>query len=140
MHRHEWEVGECEILRAPNVLNGLATAVAAFTGDGDGIIVQPPVFFDFYDFIKENNRELALTPLFLKDGRYEMDFDGLRQLAEDPKNKMLFLCNPHNPVGRVWSAQDLKQLGEICHETGVVVVSDEIHGDITFPGHTYIPF
>ena len=128
------------ILRAPNVLNSLAIAASLFTRPGDRIIVQPPVFFDFHDIIRENHREMVSTPLILKDGRYEMDFDGLERVASDPRAKMIFLCNPHNPVGRVWTRVELERLGAICRRNHVLVVSDEIHADITFPGHPYTPF
>lgn len=138
--RHGWGVDQSHILRAPNVLNSLATAASLFTGEGDGIIVQPPVFFDFYDIISENRRRLISNPLIEIDGRYEMDFDGLERLAADPRARMLFLCNPHNPVGRVWRRDEIERLAEICRRNGVLVVSDEIHGDITFPGHPYTPF
>jgi cystathionine beta-lyase len=102
--------------------------------------VQPPVFFDFADIIAENGRQMVENPLILSDGRYEMDFDGLEILARGPRTRMIFLCNPHNPVGRVWSAEELAHVGVICRRYGVLVVSDEIHGDITFPGHPYTPF
>ncbi len=139
-NHHNWQVNPDHILRAPNVLDSLAIAAALFTDKGDGIIVQPPVFFDFYDIISENHRTVATNPLVLKNGRYEMDFCGLERLAADPGNRLLYLCNPHNPVGRVWTRDELQRLSDICHRHGVLVVSDEIHGDITFPGHTYTPF
>ncbi len=138
--RHGWQVEERHILRAPNVLNSLAIAASLFTGEDDGIIVQPPVFFDFYDIISENRRRLVSNPLIENDGRYEMNFDRLEQLAADPRVRMLYLCNPHNPVGRVWSRDELRRLAGICSHNDVLVVSDEIHGDITFPGHPYTPF
>lgn len=138
--RHDWSVDASHILRAPNVLNALAMAVNLNTDAGDGIIVQPPVFFDFADIIAENGRRMVLNPLVLREGRYEMDFSGLRKLAREPQTKMLFLCNPHNPVGRVWSRTELARLGEICRAHDVLVVSDEIHADITFAGHSYTPF
>lgn len=138
--RHGWIVDHSLILRAPNVLNSLAIAASLFSEQGDGVIVQPPVFFDFFDIIRENHRTLVENPLILRDGRYEMDFDGLEVLASDPKNKILFLCNPHNPIGRVWTCEELTRLGDICAKHGVLVVSDELHGDITFPGHDYTPF
>lgn len=138
--RHGWQVDPAHILRAPNVLNSLAVAASLFTEEGDGIIVQPPVFFDFFDIISENHRRLIPNPLTRKDGRYEMDFDGLERVAEDPRASMLYLCNPHNPVGRVWSRAELQRLADICRRKSVLVVSDEIHGDITFPGHPYTPF
>lgn len=138
--RHGWEVDPSHILRAPNVLNALSMAVNLFSEPGEGIIIQPPVFFDFADILAENNRHLVENPLVLKDGRYHMDFDGLEQAAADPKARMIFLCNPHNPVGRVWSRDELSRLGQICRRHNVLVVSDEIHGDLTFPGHPYTPF
>ena len=138
--RHRWNIDTDHILRSPNVLNTLAMAANCFTGPRDGIIVQPPVFFDFANIIAENNREFIQNPLILRNGRYEMDFEGLERLAAMPRTRMLFLCNPHNPVGRVWTRQELERLGEICHRNGVLVVSDEIHADITFRGHEYTPF
>jgi cysteine-S-conjugate beta-lyase len=138
--RHGWSVDPDHILRAPNVLDSLAIAAALFTGDGDGIIVQPPVFFDFYDIIAESHRTVVPNPLILSDGRYGMDFDGLEKLAADPRNRMLYLCNPHNPVGRVWTRDELQRLDAICRRHDVLVVADEIHGDITFSGHAYTPF
>ena len=138
--RHGWNIVPDHILRAPNVLNSLSMAANLFTNPGDGIIVQPPVFFDFADIVAENGRRLVENPLVLSAGKYDMDFEGLEACAADPRTKMLFLCNPHNPVGRVWSKEDLARLGAICRQHGVFVVADEIHGDITFAGHAYTPF
>ena len=138
--RHGWQIDTGHILRAPNVLNSLAFAASLFTDEGDGIIVQPPVFFDFYDIITENHRSMVTNPLVLQNGRYLFDFEGLERLAADPRNRMLYLCNPHNPVGRVWTREELARLARICRQNNVLVVSDEIHADITFPGHPYTPF
>lgn len=138
--RHAWDLHPDQILRAPNVLNSISMAANLFTEPGDGIIVQPPVFFDFADIIAENGRHMVENPLVLSSGRYELDFDGLETCAADPRTKMLFLCNPHNPVGRVWTKTELARLGSICRMHGVVVVSDEIHADITFQDHAYTPF
>lgn len=138
--RHGWNIVPDHILRAPNVLNSLSMAANLFTNPGDGIIVQPPVFFDFADIIAENGRRLVENPLVLSVDKYDMDFEGLEACAADPRTKMLFLCNPHNPVARVWSKEDLARLGAICRQHGVLVVADEIHGDITFAGHAYTPF
>ena len=138
--RHDWRIDPTHILRAPNVLNSLATAVALFSEPGEGVIVQPPVFFDFYDIIAENDRRLLSNPLVENAGHYEIDFDALEQLAARPDARMLLLCNPHNPVGRVWTRAELTRLADICHRHAVLVVADEIHADITFQGHTYTPF
>ncbi len=138
--RHGWDMEASHILRAPNVLNSLSMAVNLFSDPGDGIIVQPPVFFDFADIIAENGRRMVENPLVLVEGRYEMDFAGLEACAADPRSRILLLCNPHNPVGRVWTVQELSRLAEICIRHEVLVVADEIHGDITYPGHDYRPF
>lgn len=138
--RHGWDIDAGCILRAPNVLNSLSMAGNLFSQPGDGIIIQPPVFFDFADIIAENGRRLVENPLVLSAGRYEMDFEGLEVCAADPRTKMLFLCNPHNPVGRVWTKAELARLGAICRQHDVLVVADEIHGDITFSSHAYTPF
>ena len=138
--RHNWDVEKNYILRAPNILNALAIAASLFTNYGEGVIVQPPVFFDFFDILQENNRTLISNPLILENDRYRIDFHDLEQKASDPCTKMIFLCNPHNPVGRVWSKKELQTLGDICAHHDVLVVSDEIHGDITLSGHKYTPF
>ncbi len=138
--RHGWQLDPATILRAPNVLNSLAMAVNLFSAPGEGIVIQPPVFFDFADIIRENGRRIVENPLILRDGRYEMDLDGFEQLARDPATRMLLLCNPHNPVGRVWSRDELARLGAICRAHDVLVISDEIHADITLPGQPYTPF
>ncbi len=138
--RYTWTVHKDEILRSPNILNTLSMAVNLFSREGDGVIVQPPVFFDFDDILRENHRKLVSNPLILKNGRYFIDFDDLENKAKDPHTRMLFLCNPHNPVGRVWLPDELKQLGDICFQNEVLVIADEIHADITFNGKRYTPF
>jgi cysteine-S-conjugate beta-lyase len=138
--RHGWDIDPGHILRAPNVLNSLAIAASLFTEEGDGIIVQSPVFFDFFDVIEENRRRVVPNPLVIKDCHYEIEFDSLEQLAAEPRTRMLFLCNPHNPVGRVWGRDELERLGDICRRHDVLVVSDEIHADITFSDYPYTPF
>lgn len=138
--RHGWRVEADHVLRSPNVLNALAIAASLFASEGDSIIVQPPVFFDFYDILRENHRSLISNPLILKNGRYRMNFDDLERKASDSRARMIFLCNPHNPVGRVWTTDELRTLGDICARHGVLVVSDEIHGDITFAPRKYTPF
>ncbi len=138
--RHGWSVDESHVLRAPNILNALAIAASLFTPEGDGVIVQPPVFFDFFDILGENNRAMVSNPLILNRGRYQMDFEDLELKASDPRVKMIYLCNHQNPVARVWGRDELQRLGDICNRYGVLVVSDEMHGDLAFSGHTYVPF
>ncbi len=139
-NRHGWAVQPAEILRAPNVLNSMAMAINTFTRPGDGLIVQPPVFFDFYDIAAENGRKIIANPLIETEGHYTMDYDDLAAKAADPAARILLLCNPHNPVGRVWTAAELRRAGDICAAHDVLVISDEIHGGITFSGHPYTPF
>ncbi len=138
--RYGWRIDASHVLRSPNILNALAIAASLFTEEQDGVIVQPPVFFDFFDVLRENNRRLVSNPLLLESGRYRMDLDDLENKASDSRTKMMYLCNPHNPVGRVWTREELQSLGDICARNGVLVVSDEIHGDITFSDLRYTPF
>jgi cystathionine beta-lyase len=140
LKHHGWQVQKKHVLRAPNILNALAIAASLFAEEGDGVIVQPPVFFDFFDILRENNRTIITNSLILDDGRYVMDFEDLEQKVADPRAKMIYLCNPHNPVGRVWREDELRTLGDICARHGVLVVSDEMHGDLVFTGSRYTPF
>ncbi|HBG99484.1 MAG TPA: aminotransferase [Rhodobacteraceae bacterium] len=139
--RHGWAVAADWVLRGPNVLNALSMAVCRFTDPGDGVIVQPPVFFDFFDIVGENGRRIVENPLIRgEDGRYAMDFDDLAAKAADPATRLLILCNPHNPIGQVWAPACLRRLGDICARHGVLVLSDEIHADLALPGHRHTPF
>jgi len=138
--QHDWEVPKDHILTSPNILTALAMAASLFTEEGDAVVVQPPVFFDFFDVLNENHREIIQNPLIFDQGRYRMDFEDLENKASIPKTKMIYLCNPHNPVGRVWSEQELRTLGDICNRHGVLVVTDEMHGDLVFGGNKYTPF
>ncbi len=139
-NQHGWKVPKDHILTSPNILTALAMAASLFTEEGDAVIVQPPVFFDFFDVLNENHRQIVENPLILDQGRYRMDFEDLENKASSPKTKMIYLCNPHNPVGRVWSADELRTLGDICHRHGVLIVTDEMHADLVFSGNRYTPF
>ncbi len=125
------------ILFSPGVVPAINIAVQAFTQPGDGIIVQPPVYFPFFNAIKNNNRKQVLNPLLLKDDHYSIDFDDLEKKAGQAK--MLLLSSPHNPVGRCWKEDELKQLAEICVKHNVLILSDEIHGDLIMPGFKHTP-
>ncbi|MCP4984430.1 MAG: pyridoxal phosphate-dependent aminotransferase [Gammaproteobacteria bacterium] len=138
--QHDWEAPKDSILTSPNILTALAMAASLFTNKGDAVIVQPPVFFDFFDVLNENHREIVQNPLIFDQGRYRMDFEDLENKASNPKTKMIYLCNPHNPVGRVWSEEELRTLGDICNRHGVLVVSDEMHGDLVFTDYKYKSF
>lgn len=136
-HRHGWAVREDWLVQTAGVVPALATAVRAFTEPGAGVIIQPPVYYPFYNVIKKNGRRVVRNPLRLIDGHYRMDFDQLRELARDPANRLLILCSPHNPVGRVWSREELAELAAIVLEHELILVSDEIHFDLILPGHRH---
>jgi len=138
--RHHWKIDKSDLRFSRGILNAISMLINLHTEEGDGIIIQPPVFFEFRLAIRGNKRNAIRNPLKRIDERYQMDFDDLEEKAADPRTKMLILCNPHNPVGRVWGSDELQRVGEICKKHHVLVVSDEIHGDFVFKGHKYIPF
>jgi cystathionine beta-lyase len=121
-------------------MNAITMLIDMHTEKGDGVIIQPPVFFEFRLGIVKNRRKVVRNPLKVEDGRYRMDFEDLERKAADPRAKMLILCNPHNPVSRVWERDELQRVGEICSRNDVLVIADEIHSDIVYPGHRYTPF
>ena len=136
--RHGWEVEREWIAPTPGVVPVLYAAVRAFTRAGEGVIVQPPVYTPFFSAVTENDRRLLLNPLRLQDGHYSMDFDNLEQCARDG-GKLLLLCSPHNPVGRVWRRDELETLLAIARKHDLIVVSDEIHADLVYAPNTHIP-
>lgn len=137
---HQWKVDPRHINFVPGVVKGFAFAIDEFTEKGDKIIIQPPVYHPFRIVSRSLGREVVNNPLILEDGRYRMDFDGLREIAADERCKMLILCNPHNPGGRVWTMEELKEVAEICHENKIMVVSDEIHSDMALGENRHLPF
>jgi cystathionine beta-lyase len=138
--RHHWTIDPSHLEFCPSILNAVAILINQHSEPGDGIVVQPPVFFEFRMVIRSNERRIVKNPLRMVDGRYQMDFADLEEKAKDPRNKILILCNPHNPVGRVWMPEELARLGEICRRHNVLIISDEIHGDIVYPPYRYTPF
>lgn len=138
--RFGWETQRSWLVTTPGVVFAIAIAIRAFTQKGDAILIQQPVYYPFANKVTENDRQLAVNPLVLKNGRYEMDFADMERKIVDYHVKMLLLCSPHNPVGRVWTKEELLRVGEICQKHGVLVVSDEIHADFTYAGHTHHVF
>lgn len=138
--RHGWKVDPEQICFNPGVLSAIGAFISLCTEEGDGIIVQPPVFFEFRVAIRGMGRKLVGNPLVRADAQYEIDFDDLEKKAADSNTKMLILCSPHNPVGRVWTESELERLGAICHRHGVFILADEIHGDIVYSGNQHRPF
>jgi cystathionine beta-lyase len=129
-----------EILPSPGVVFSLAQAVRAFTRPGDGVLIQTPVYYPFFEIIRDNRRRVAANPLLYENGRYRIDFDDLERQAARPDVTLFLLCSPHNPVGRVWTAEELTRLRDICQRHGVLVAADEIHGDFIYPGGRFTSF
>ncbi len=137
-----WKIKKEWIVFNAGVVNGLYSAVEAFSHPGDEVIVQPPVYYPFFGAIKNTGRQVIHNPLREANNRYEMDLEGLEKLFEVrtsfpvrmPRIKALILCSPHNPVGRVWSREELKRLADICVQNNCLILSDEIHCDLLAPG------
>jgi cysteine-S-conjugate beta-lyase len=138
--RHSWDGSGLTTLVSPSVGTSLGVLIDQMTDPGDGVILQPPVFTDFKPIIVSSERTVARNPLVMTDDGYRMNLDELAIQAADPKNTAMILCNPHNPVGRVWTATELNALASICAEHGVFVIADEIHADLALPNHTFTPF
>lgn len=132
--RYHWSVKKEWIVFTPGVIPGFNVVYQNFTEKGDGIIVQTPVYYPFMDGIRNNGRSLVINPLIEKDGDWTMDFELLEKQVKDPKNKLMILSNPHNPVGRCWTVEELERLGNLCADNGVMVISDEIHADLIMDG------
>lgn len=115
------------LVKTPGVVYAIATAIRAYTQPGDGVLIQPPVYYPFADAIRRNHRTLVENPLVFTDGHYEIDFGGFEQAIMEHKVRLFLLCSPHNPVGRVWTKEELTRLGDICLKHSVIVAADEIH-------------
>lgn len=137
--RHNWRVDQGWITYCPNVVISLASIILALTKPGDKIVVQPPVYFPFFHVVEGNGRVMIENPLKNTGKRYKFDLDDLKSKI-DADTKMLLLCNPHNPGGMVWTKDELIEIGNICVENNIIVVSDEIHADLIYSGHKHIPF
>ena len=139
-NRHKWTIKQSDLCFSQNVTHAICILINQHTEKGDGIIIQPPVFFEFRQAILDNKRKLIRNPLKKIGRSYEIDFDDLEEKAANPRTKMLILCNPHNPVGRVWRKEELRRVGDICKKHDVLVIADEIHADITYKGYQYTPY
>lgn len=137
--RHNWEIKKEWISFSPGVVAGLTFGIEAFSKPGDGVVVQPPVYFPFFDCVKGTKRKLIENPLKIENGRYTFDFEDLKAKI-DKKTKLLLLCNPQNPGGTVFTREELTELATICLENKIMVISDEIHSDLIFNGNKHIPF
>lgn len=135
-----WEVRDEWIVPTLGTIFSVAEAIRMTTKEREGIIVQTPVYYRYEQAADRQGRRTVHNPLRIVDGRYEMDFEDLERKMADPANKLLIVCNAHNPVGRVWPEADLRRVGELSEKYGVAVLSDEIFGEMTFDGHTAVPY
>jgi len=137
--RFDWNLNFSDIFLSHGVLSALKPLVLALTSEGDGVIIQRPVYMPFSDIINQTNRTLVNNALINDDGYYRVDFEDLERKAKNPNNKMMIFCSPHNPVGRVWTEEELKKIANICLENDVILISDEIHFDLLRKGVKHIP-
>jgi cysteine-S-conjugate beta-lyase len=138
--RHDWGVQKEWIIIVPGIVPAIHFAVQTYTKEGDGVLVQRPVYNPFTDAVVKNGRKLINSPLVLKGDRYEIDFEDFEKKIVDNEVKLFILCSPHNPVGRVWTREELQGMGDICLKHNVLVVADEIHHDLIFKDKKHIPF
>ena len=136
--RHNWTIEKEWIIFTPGIVPALNFCTLAFTKPGDSIIVQPPVYFPFFSAVLAHGRTLVYNKLNEEDGRWVMDIEALTR-SIDEKTRMIIISNPHNPVGRVWTSEELKELGDICIKKNILILSDEIHCDLVLPGFTHTP-
>lgn len=138
--RHSWPIDREWMIYTPGVVPAVSAIIKALTVPGDKVLVQTPVYNCFFSSIRNNGCGTVTSPLVFANNTYTIDEEDLEHKAADPKVKVMLLCNPHNPAGRVWRREELIRIGEICIRHGVTVVSDEIHCELVFPGHRYTPF
>lgn len=138
--RHQFHMEKDWILFSIGVVPAISSIVRKLTGVGENVLIQPPVYNIFYNSVLNNGRRLLENKLTYRDGEYSIDFEDLERKLSDPQTTMMILCNPHNPIGKVWDRGTLAKIGELCKKHHVLVLSDEIHCDLTHPGVQYTPF
>ena len=138
--RHGIQVSDKEIIVAPGIVFSIALAIRAFTNPGDSVLIQQPVYHPFTEKIQQNNRRVVNNQLIYADGRYEIDFPDFEKKIVENDVKLFILCSPHNPVGRVWTKEELTKIGDICLKHGVTIFADEIHSDFVFKGYKHTSF
>lgn len=138
--RHGLRMERENMIYSKGVLPTISSSVRRLTVPAEGVVLQTPVYNCFWNCIRDNGRRVVENPLVFEDGRWRMDLEDLERKVSDPETTMMILCNPHNPVGRAWTSEELAAVGDLCEDNGVIVLSDEIHCDITDPGRAYVPF
>jgi len=135
--RNKWEICKDWIVAIPGIVPGIVLSVLSLTNPGDGVLIQTPVYQPFFDAVKDFDRKLVISPLVNTDGVYSIDWDDFE--AKLKHAKLFILCSPHNPISRVWSREELIRMGRLCQKHKVLIFSDEIHGDIVYPGFSHVP-
>ena len=138
--RHHLEISKDSLIFCTGVVPAISTAVRKLTTIAENVVIQPPVYNVFYNSIRNNGRNILESSLLYSNGKYSIDWEDLEKKLSDPQTSLMILCNPHNPVGKIWDKQTLARIGELCEKYNVTVISDEIHCDLTDPGKEYIPF
>lgn len=136
----DWEVEPEWLIKTPGVVYAICAAIRALTSKGDAVLIQQPVYYPFSESVLLNKRKLVINELIYRDGKYSIDFEDFEDKIARNSVKMFILCSPHNPVGRVWTKDELVRMGDICLKHNVVVVSDEIHADFIYPGYKHLVF
>ena len=137
--RYDWEIDPKTVLKLPGVVLGVSLSITALTQPGDSVLIFEPLYGPIGRAVKGNDRNLVISDLVRNGAHYEIDFDDAEKKIKENDVKMLILCNPHNPAGRVWTREELLKIGNMCLENGVIIVSDEIHADFIYSGHKHIP-
>lgn len=138
--RFGWQPSQKWLVKTPSVVFAICTAIRALSNEGDAVLIQQPVYYPFESSILDNNRKLVINELVYDNGKYSIDLDDFEDKVVQNKVKLFILCSPHNPVGRVWTRDELAAMGDICVKHGVKVISDEIHADFVYPGHRHTVF
>ena len=139
LRRHGWQVKREWIKFSPGVVPAIAIAILSYTNEGDGVLIQPPIYPPFSRTVTNGSRKLVINPLKFSNGRFEMDFEDLERKLSSENVKLALLCSPHNPSGRVWKREELERFASMCLSRGIIIFSDEIHSDIVYKGNKHIP-
>lgn len=138
--RFGWQVHPEWLVKMPGVVYAICAAIRALTQEGDAVLIQQPVYYPFSESVRVNKRRLIVNQLVYQEGKYSIDFVDFEQKIRQENVKLFILCSPHNPVGRVWTRDELCRMGDICQAYGVTVISDEIHADFVYSGHQHLVF
>lgn len=138
--RHGWNMRKDWLIFCTGIVPAITSMVKRLSEVGDEVVLQTPVYDIFFHSVENTGRHVLESPLVYKDGRYDINFNDLEEKLSRPNASLMILCNPHNPVGRIWSAEELRRIGDLCEKHGVTLISDEIHCDITTPGKMYVPY